>query len=217
MPSTALELFVGWHAVEPGPVPLSPLYDRPPVVRDPRDLPAAHRQWRAQVETDQRRLAAQHASQSGSRWVRPVTLMCSPSTGEPRHVGNLVASVALCAATAHFARVRMVNLTQTDAFGVLHRAARAGRLISVRSDTVSATSSTVDLFGRLAPLDLASLVVNVVRTSDAQGRRPDAAIADTALRSLIPVALQPWLLRLPGLLAVRGAIWVARHAITKII
>jgi hypothetical protein len=174
MAPTVPDLFVGWHAVEIGPAPPSPLYDRPPVVPNAKDLPAAHQRWRSQVEADQRRIAAAHARQP--IWF-PVPVFGGadvlPSYGGTAAMwGRLAATVALMATRAGFARIRLVNLTQSTVFDTIHRVAAKGGPISVRSDELSANGSTFDPFGNLAADELASLVVDVLRLSpDAHGLR----------------------------------------------
>ena len=166
-------LVVGWHAVELGDPPVSPLYDSPPVVADAAQ-PAAQRKWRAKVEADQRRIAAAHQRQPV--WF-PVSLLGGGGVlpvfgGGPAMWRSLTASTALQAARTGFGRIRLVNLTHADVFETLRRLVAAGGPAVVRSDVVSPTGSTLDLFGN-TPLDeLASLVVDVLRTSaDASGRR----------------------------------------------
>jgi hypothetical protein len=195
MASTVAPLVVGWHAVDIGDPPFSPLYDTPPVVRD-TDQAAAHRQWRSRVEADQRRIAAAHGRQPvwypvpvlGGGGVFPV---CG---GTSAMWGRLAASVALLSARAGVSRIRLANLTQASVFDDLHRLVLAGAPARLRRDVVSAGGSTLDLFGN-TPLDvLAGLVVDVVRTSaDAQGRRTAThdkrALIDIGKRLKAPVDL----------------------------
>lgn len=195
MASTVAPLVVGWHAVDLGDPPFSPLYDTPPVVPD-ADQATAHRQWRARVEADQRRVAAAHVRQPV--WY-PVSVLDDGGVlpicgGTARTWERLTASVALLSARAGVSRIRLVNLTQASVFDELRGLVRGGVPARLRSDVVSAAGSTVDLFGN-TPLDvLAGLVVDVVRTSaDAQGRRTAThdkrALIDIGRRLRTPVDL----------------------------
>jgi hypothetical protein len=193
MPPSEPALFVGWHAVEPSPPPLSPLLDTPPVVADPRDLPAAHRRWRARVEADQNRLAAANRGQPvwfpvPTRGDFPVLPVFGGTAGS---WSGLVASLALAAGRAGFARFRVANLLRWNVLAGLRELAEVERRFTLRSDTVAAAGSTVDLFAGLTGSELASLLVDVLRAVPGPQGARDAARAKQELLELARMLAGP--------------------------
>jgi hypothetical protein len=186
VPSSEPDLFVGWHAVEPPPAPLSPLLDTPPVVADQRDLPAAHRRWRVAVEADQRRLVA--ANRQRLVWFPVPRSRAFPVLpvfgGTAASWGRFIASLALAASRAGYARFRVANLLQWQVFDGLAELAGAERAFSLRVDTVSSAGSALDLFANLTGDELASLLVDVFRTAPGPQGARDAARAKQELREV---------------------------------
>lgn len=166
-------LCLGWHAVDPGPPPVSPLLDAPPVA-DPRDIVAEHRRWRDAVERDERRLSAIHAQ--APVWHPVVTSGREPVVpvfgGTPATLDHLVANLVIGADETGFERVRIVNLLRWDVLATLRRLAARARRLSVRFDVVTSRGSSLDLFATTTPDEVAGLVVDALRTApDGTGRR----------------------------------------------
>lgn len=172
------DLRIGWQAVDPGPPPLSRLYDQPPAVVPGIDPAEQHWQWRQAVEADQQRITTAYL-QSTPVWYplpkaghHPVLPVFG---GSPATWDNLITSLVVAARHAGFDRVRVANLVQWSLFGSLEAIGRRASKFALRFDSVSAQGSTVDLFARTSAADLSALVVDVLRVdSQGYGRR-DAA------------------------------------------
>lgn len=206
MAGAPAELKVGWHPIDPGPRPESRLLDDPPIV-DAADLVRAHAAWRAAVEQDERRLDALQAQQPVWHALpKPGPVRVVPVYGgTPRAIDQLVATLALSGVESGYGRVRVVNLLQWNVLSELRGQMQGAKRNSARFDVVSPNGSSVDLFARLAPDELAGLLVDVLRTtSDRQGRRDavrdkqellsitrllDAPVTIARLRDAIDVAL----------------------------
>jgi hypothetical protein len=178
MPTRSLpDLCVGWQAVDPGPGPLSPLYDDPPAGGPGTDLVAEHAAWRRAVEADQHRLEQQHLA-SMPVWYPVPTLGRHPVVpvvgGSAASWDHLVTGLVVAANDAGFDRIRIANLVQWPILGSLEQVGRSARSLSIRFEQVSSEGSTIDLFGRSGP-DLASLIVDALRVDPHGTGRRDAA------------------------------------------
>ncbi|QKV75304.1 hypothetical protein [Amycolatopsis sp. Hca4] len=170
-------LVLGWHVVDPGPVPISRLYDSPPDPGGGRNPATAHARWRAQVEADQDRLRRLHFSRPC--WFpipAPEDSGVVPVYGGVHQAWDRLLAIFATSAALGGGRVRLLNLTQTPLFDDLRRLASGGGF-RVRSDVVSRTGSTVDVFAMRTPEDLASLVTDVLRPATAAGNRNEAVRA----------------------------------------
>lgn len=159
---------LGWQAVDHGEPPASPLFDHPPPAA--REDPAqANALWRKQVEADQLRLARLHHARPS--WYPLVVWedvhVLPVFGGTPALWSSLLVTFAMSST----GRVRMVNLTQSDLFPPLRQ---TRGVPGVRSDVLSTRGSTVDVFGKRTPDELASLVTDVLRPAAGGQGRNDA-------------------------------------------
>ncbi|MGW6441834.1 hypothetical protein [Lentzea sp. NPDC055074] len=161
-------LVLGWQAVDPGPMPVSPYFDRPPPAAgiDPAQANAV---WRKQAENDQQRIAALHHTKPA--WFPVVAWDDVPLLPVFGGTATLWSSLLATFAMSFPGRVRLVNLTQMDLFDPVRR---APGVPAVRSDVLSARGSTVDVFGKRTPDELASLVTDVLRPAAGGQGRNDA-------------------------------------------
>ncbi|MGW4210935.1 hypothetical protein ACWEIJ_23290 [Lentzea sp. NPDC004789] len=192
-------LVVGWHPIELGDPPLSPLFDQPPPAAG-ADPAQANALWRKDVEADQRRLARLH--QSRPAWYPVVAWedvqVLPVFGGTPALWAKLLTTLAM----SWIGRVRMVNLTQSDLFGPLRSMASASGIPDVRSDVLSARGSTVDVFGRRTPDELAALVTDVLRPAPGgQGRNEALRARQELVRVQKMLAVQNDLARLRDAIA----------------
>ncbi|MDX8049630.1 hypothetical protein SK571_09595 [Lentzea sp. BCCO 10_0798] len=161
-------IVLGWQAVDHGDAPISPLFDQPPSATG-IDPARANALWRSKVEADQLQLARRHHSRPS--WYPIVAWddvhVLPVFGGTPALWSSLLVTFAMSSP----GRVRMVDLTQSDLFEPVRR---ARGVPDVRSDVLSARGSTVDVFGRRTPEELASLVTDVLRPAAGGHGRNDA-------------------------------------------
>lgn len=174
-------IHVGWHAVDPGPAPRSPLLDRVPNTADPR----AHERWRGEVEAEDADLLAIHqqrpvwfpVQRSATDYIIPVF---GGRVGSWRHC---VATLSAALIRAGFLEVRVANLSRLRVLDELQRLS-AHRRTAWRTEfhVLSGFGSTIN------PVPVVGLDEMAVALSELAA--PD--LADDPLR---PGSLQTALLR----------------------
>jgi hypothetical protein len=186
-------LCVGYEHRDPGPAPRSTLLNDPPALSVRGDFLGEYQRWRAVVERDEARLAAQHAQlpvwfrvmKHGSHAIVPIM------GGTPWNWDSIVAGITVSAIDTGFESIRIANLSQWPVFGSLRDIGRKAKRASLRFDYVSSSGSTLEPFAGASASELASFIVDVIRaSSDAQGRR-DAAREKSDLVSISGLLLEP--------------------------
>lgn len=176
------DLCIGWHVREPDAPPPSPLYDDPPVVPADQAV-AAHQAWRSSVEADDHRIQVQYQQQpiwfpvSSQGAVRVLPIF----GGTPQTIEGLVSTIAGSALISGFEQVRVVNLTQWRVLEKLRSACTKLRGSSAIFGEVGSTGSTINVFEHRSLDDLASVLVDSLRTDSAGGGRKDVARDKQAL------------------------------------
>lgn len=164
---------LGWHPVEPGPGPRSPLLDSPPKP-GPADYEVLYRQWRTAVEADEQKLV-QH-QMSGPLW-HPVPLprdVCVlPVYGGTAGALEQVATTLVTSGMEHgLAACRVVNLSGWDLSRPLKRQMQGARRNRAQFEEVSPRGSTVNLFGNPRRDELVALLADALRiTAERSGGR----------------------------------------------
>ena len=177
---------LGWQAIDPGPPPVSPRMDHPPVPARGADLQAAHDDWRRRCEDDNVQLAAQYAT---TPLFYPVE---TPTTGGviPVYGGGPVAWDSLLTVLTSFAsraqaeRVRVVNLTHWRVLDSIHTLGSRSKKTSVRHDTIGQGVSSVDLFRLPDARAIAALVADVLRTTSGSSGWSDAMLLQQDLETV---------------------------------
>lgn len=157
---------VGWHPIEPSPVPRSALLDHPPSPVH-GDLVAASGRWRVAVEADEARLHQQHLTTP--LW-HPVPLpdevhVLPVFGGTPEAIEQVVTTMVTSAMESGMASSRVLNLSGWDLTGSLRDQMRQARKHRVQFEQVSSTGSTVNLLGNPNPHELVALLVDALRIS----------------------------------------------------
>ncbi|MGQ0631630.1 MAG: hypothetical protein ACT4P1_11340 [Sporichthyaceae bacterium] len=157
---------LGWHPIDPGPGPRSPLLDRPPGPGQ-SNLELAHRQWRAAVEADEARLLQAHLG--GPAWF-PVPLPANANVvpvygGTTEAIEQVVTTLVLSGLESGLGHCRVVNLSGWNLSETLRKQMRAAKRNRAQFEEVSARGSTVNLFGNPRSDELVALLVDALRIS----------------------------------------------------
>lgn len=185
-------LRVGYQYIDPGPPPLSPLYDDPPSPKR-RKLAARHAAWRQQVEAHQVEVNRLHQSRFAWRPVSNTGLhaVVPFMGGTTDSWDSLVAGLTEAAVDTGFETVQVANLSGRPVLRSLFALSSGAQQAHVRFDRVSSNGSSLSLFQAQTYEELASFVADVLRvTSDARGRR-DAGREASDLRTVASLVHDP--------------------------
>lgn len=164
---------LGWHPIDPGPGPMSPLLDAPPTP-DGSDYAIRYGQWRHAVELDTQRLDAHH--QSGQHW-HPLPL---PSGihflpvfgGRPEDLEQVVTTLVISSIESDLDSCRVVDLTGWDLSGSLRGLMANARRNRAEFEQVAPNATTANLFANPDADELIGLLADALRvTSDRTGGR----------------------------------------------